>query len=67
MATRKAPSSSQHLTLHHLCERFQCSPMSVWRYRHNPKWAFPRPIRVGRRLLWLLDEIQAWEEQRREA
>jgi predicted DNA-binding transcriptional regulator AlpA len=41
--------------------------MSVWRYRHDPKWTFPRPIRVGRRLLWRADEIEAWEEQRRVA
>jgi len=57
----------KHLTLQQLCERLRCSPMSVWRYRHDPKWNFPRAILVGRRLLWRVDEIEAWEERRRVA
>ena len=67
MEVQSSYSPYKHLTHHQLCERLQCSEMSVWRYRHDPKWAFPRPIKVGRRLLWRADEIEAWEEQRRVA
>jgi predicted DNA-binding transcriptional regulator AlpA len=31
---------------HKVCERYCVSPMTLWRWDHDPKLNFPRPIRI---------------------
>ena len=47
----------------HLC---RCSAATVLRWRHRRGSTFPRPVKVGRRLLFNAAEVNAYLEGRRE-
>jgi predicted DNA-binding transcriptional regulator AlpA len=38
------------------------SPMTIWRYEHDPDLNFPKPIRINGRKHWRIREIEAFEE-----
>jgi predicted DNA-binding transcriptional regulator AlpA len=40
------------------------SDMSLWRWLHDPKLAFPQPIMIQRRRYWREADVQAWIDQR---
>ena len=45
-------------------ERYSISDMTLWRWEHDLKIAFPRPMIVNRRKLYRLADTEAWERQR---
>ncbi len=49
-----------------LQEIFPVSPMTVWRYEHDPEIAFPKRIRLktNGRVYWRLSEVQDWIAKR---
>ena len=40
------------------------SDMSLWRFLHDKKLGFPKPIYINRRRFWSHDELQQWLENR---
>ena len=40
------------------------SDMSLWRFIHDKKLGFPKPIYINRRRFWSQEEIKQWLEQR---
>src|SRR6478752_7657246 len=57
--------SKQYLPTKAVCERYQITPMSLWRWEHDPKVAFPEGKRFGTaRKHYDLEEIEAWERRR---
>jgi predicted DNA-binding transcriptional regulator AlpA len=40
------------------------SEMTLWRWKHNERLAFPKPIVIQRRRYWRKDEVTAWLNQR---
>ena len=49
-----------------LQEIFPVSPMTVWRYEHDPEIAFPKRIRLrtNGRVYWRLGEVLDWIARR---
>jgi hypothetical protein len=57
-----APAAgATHLTTQQLAARWACTTDTVMRWYRGRK-NFLKPIRVGRRLLWALPEVLAYEE-----
>jgi predicted DNA-binding transcriptional regulator AlpA len=44
--------------------RYGVSDMSLWRWLKNDALGFPKPIRINRRRLWKLSDLEAWEASR---
>ena len=40
------------------------SDMSLWRFLHDKKLGFPKPIYINRRRFWSREELKQWLEQR---
>ena len=40
------------------------SDMSLWRFLHDKKLGFPKPIYINRRRFWSQEELKQWLEQR---
>ena len=43
------------------------SDMTLWRWLHDQKLLFPRPIYIRRRRYWLADELDAFDAAQRAA
>jgi len=56
----------KYITARQVCERYSFSDMSLWRTIHDPDKAFPQPMRMNRRRLFCLRELEAWDIGRRE-
>ena len=44
--------------------RYGVSDMAIWRWLHNERLGFPRPIRINGRRFWKRTELEAWEASR---
>jgi hypothetical protein len=54
------PSNRKHVSTHEFAALILCKPESIWTlYRAAGEYHGVRPIRVGRRLLWPVDQIRA--------
>ena len=40
------------------------SDMSLWRFLHDKKLGFPKPIYINRRRFWSHEELKQWLQQR---
>jgi hypothetical protein len=40
------------------------SEMSLWRWLHDDKLAFPHPIYINGRRFWKVSQLEAWERAR---
>lgn len=40
------------------------SDMTLWRWLHDPKLEFPRPVIVARNRYWREADVQAWIDRR---
>jgi predicted DNA-binding transcriptional regulator AlpA len=40
------------------------SEMTIWRWLHDPRLNFPKPIVINRRRLWELSLLEKWEQTR---
>jgi predicted DNA-binding transcriptional regulator AlpA len=47
-----------------VCKRYGVSPMTLWRWDHNPEMNFPKPMRINRRKYRDEAELEAWERSR---
>jgi hypothetical protein len=56
---------AKNLTTEEVAERFRTSPESVRFWRHTGKG--PRSFRVGKRVLYSLEDVEAWERDARES
>ena len=43
------------------------SSMALWRWLHDPRMDFPRPVRFGRLRFWELNRLEDWERNRTES
>ncbi len=56
--------SKGYLTRRKLCERYDISAMTLWRWEHDEKMGLPAPMLVGRRKLYAIEDIELWERSR---
>jgi hypothetical protein len=57
--------SDRYLTSQQVRHRYgDVSDMSLWRWLHDGKIGFPRPIIINRRRYWHLRDLEAWERVR---
>jgi predicted DNA-binding transcriptional regulator AlpA len=42
--------------------RYGISPMR-WRWMHDPRLNFPRPIKIRQRTYWRVSDLIEWEEE----
>lgn len=54
----------KHLTTEEVADRFRTSTETVRWWRHVGKG--PRSFKVGRRVLYALEDVEAWEREARE-
>ena len=47
-----------------VCRRYGVSAMTLWRWDHDPRINFPKPIRINRRKYRDEAELEAWERFR---
>jgi predicted DNA-binding transcriptional regulator AlpA len=40
------------------------TPMTIWRWRHDPELNFPKPLAIRNRLYWREREVIAWLDSR---
>lgn len=61
-APAERSTSSEYLTTQEVADRFRTTTRTVehWRQRRTG----PRGVRIGRRVLYKLAEVEAWEQQR---
>ena len=52
------------LTASMTCRRYSISDMTLWRWQHDDKPNFPKPIVINRRRYWDEDELVFWERRR---
>lgn len=62
---RDPVSEVQLLTTADLARRWQTSEQAVYAARHRGDC--PMAVRVGKRLLWRIRDVEAWEEARLDA
>ena len=44
--------------------RYGVSDMAIWRWLHNERLGFPRPIRINGRRFWKRTDLESWEASR---
>ena len=54
---------TKYMTAQEVCSRYQISPVTLWRYRHDPDLGFPKPFILKRRKLFDREEIEEWERR----
>jgi predicted DNA-binding transcriptional regulator AlpA len=47
-------------------ERYGVSDQTIWRWLHDPKSGFPKPVRIQGRRYWRLEQLLAFEAARSE-
>jgi predicted DNA-binding transcriptional regulator AlpA len=47
-----------------VCERYGVTPMTLWRWDHDPALEFPPPIRIKNRKYRNVGKLEAWERKR---
>jgi predicted DNA-binding transcriptional regulator AlpA len=50
-----------------VCQRYNVSPMTIWRWDHDPALDFPKPIYIRNRKYRDERELDAFDEARRAA
>ncbi|MGV8954679.1 MAG: helix-turn-helix transcriptional regulator [Cypionkella sp.] len=49
------------LTTKHLCQRYNVSTMTIFRWSKDEALNFPNPMRINNRRYWSLASIVEWE------
>jgi hypothetical protein len=47
--------------------RYGVSAMTLWRWDHNPKLGFPKPLVINRRKYRRVSDLERWERSREAA
>lgn len=50
-----------YLTAPQVCQRYNISDMSLWRWLKNPELAFPQPLKINRRRYFREADLIEWE------
>ena len=53
-----------YLTGPQVRDRYQVTYVTIWRWMHDPKMGFPKPLKFNKRNRFALDEIEAFERKR---
>ncbi|MBY4589459.1 DNA-binding protein [Rhizobium redzepovicii] len=57
-------SSREYLTGRQVADRYQITPVSLYRWERDERLRFPQPMVVNRRKLFKVVELVAWERER---
>jgi Predicted transcriptional regulator len=58
---------SRFLTSHKLAEELGCTVSSIYNHIHKKNFnAIPRPIRLGRKLVWTREAVEEWLQNKLE-
>ena len=52
-----------YLTAPQVCQRYNISDMSLWRWLNNPALGFPQPLKINRRRYFREAELIEWERR----
>ncbi|PWE52761.1 helix-turn-helix domain-containing protein [Metarhizobium album] len=52
------------LNTNSICQRYDITKMTVWRWERDEKLKFPQPMVVNGRKLYRQEDIEAWERSR---
>jgi predicted DNA-binding transcriptional regulator AlpA len=45
-----------------VCARFGgVATMTIWRWMHDPRLLFPRPVKISLRNYWRLGDVREWQ------
>jgi predicted DNA-binding transcriptional regulator AlpA len=58
------PDQQTYLPAADVRGRYGVSDMSLWRWSRDEALGFPKPLRINRRRLWKLSELEEWEAER---
>jgi len=59
------PTPPTYLTSREVRRRYSdISDMSLWRWLHDEKLAFPQPTIIQKRRYWQVAQLEAWERSR---
>ena len=47
-----------------VCQRYKITPMTLWRWDHDPDVNFPKPLRIKKRKYRDESELEVWERTR---
>ena len=47
-----------------VCQRYDVTPMTLWRWDNDPTIGFPKPIRINKRKYRDESDLEAWERSR---
>jgi hypothetical protein len=57
------PNEREFLPARKVWERYDVTSMTLHRWLHDERMAFPEPIYLGRFRYWRLTDLEAWERQ----
>lgn len=57
-------SRREYLTGKQVADRYQITPVSLYRWERDERLGFPQPMVVNRRKLFKVDDLVAWERER---
>ena len=52
---------NRYLPANKVWERYGVSSMTIWRWLHDERIGFPKPIYIGRFRYWNIAELEEWE------
>jgi predicted DNA-binding transcriptional regulator AlpA len=55
------------LTSHQIAERYGVTKRTLQRWKASPPPGFPRPIQIGKRLLWSAEQVATYEAMKQNA
>ncbi|WP_410901543.1 helix-turn-helix transcriptional regulator [Rhodovulum sp. FJ3] len=54
---------AQYLTSRDVQKRYKLSRSSLYRYKEDPQIRFPKPIKIGHRILWREADLDAFDQR----
>lgn len=54
---------AQYLSSRDVQSRYKISRSSLYRHQKNPQIGFPKPIRLGHRILWREADLDAFDQR----
>lgn len=54
---------SHYLSMTEVVKRYRVSRSTCYRWIDNPEIGFPKPMKIGHRVLWREDDLTAFDER----
>ena len=64
--TNQKTENQEFLTGPQVQQRYQRTPVTIWRWLHDPDLGFPQPVKIQRLNYWRLCDLEAWERAQAE-